>query len=185
MAFLGGLIRAINALNKLVGSLFSWLAIGIVFVCFWVVLERYLFSSTQLWMQDLYVWLNGAMFTAVAGFALMRDNHVRVDIYYRNASDRRKALADLVGTVVFLMPFACIIFFYSIPFVQRSWRLHEGSANVGGMPGLFILKAFILGFAALLALQGLAMLMRSILILGGRPDLVPEDYKYEQNQEAE
>lgn len=185
MAFLGGLIRAVNALNKLVGNVFAWLAIGIVFVCFWVVVERYLFSTTRLWMQDLYVWLNGAMFTAVAGFALMRDNHVRVDIYYRKASDRGKALADIVGTAVFLMPFAYIVFLYSIPFVQRSWRLYEGSANVGGMPGLFILKTFILAFAVLLALQGAAMLMRSILILGGRPDLVPEDYRYEQHREAE
>ncbi len=183
MAPLALVMRAVNALNRLVGNVFAWLAPAIVIVCFWVVVERYFFANTRLWMQDLYVWLNGAMFTAVAGYALYRNDHVRVDIFFRPASLRRKAFLDLIGVVVFLLPFAYIVWTYSWPNVARSWARLEPSANVGGMPGLFVLRSFILGFAALLALQGIAMAIRSVLILGGRSDLVPEDFRYRYEQE--
>lgn len=180
MPILPSLLRAINALNRLVGQVFSWLSLGIVIVCFAVVTERYLFSTTRIWMQDLYIWLNGAMFTAVAGFALLRDDHVRVDIFYRPASARKKALADLIGVIFFLLPFMGVVLVYSLPFVERSWRFMENSANVGGMPGLYVLKSFILVFVALVALQGIAMAIRSLLVLSGRADAVPADYRYRQ-----
>jgi TRAP-type mannitol/chloroaromatic compound transport system permease small subunit len=183
LTYLASAMRLINLINRLVGNVFSWLALGIVVVCFWVVVERYLFSTTRLWMQDLYVWLNGAMFTAVAGYALYRNDHVRVDIFFRPAATTRKALMDLVGVVVFLIPFMAVVWAYSFRSVTRSWSLLESSANVGGMPGLFILKTFILAFAGLIALQGLAMAIRSILILAGREDLVPEDYRYKYDTE--
>ena len=182
MQFLAQSIRAICALNRITGKVLSWLALGIVLVCFVVVVERYVLHSTQLWMQDLYVWLSGAMFTGVAGYALMRDDHVRVDILYRPWSVRGKAIADLVGTLIFLIPYVLVVIYYGWPFVARSWRLFEGSANVGGMPGLFILKSFIIVFAALVGLQGLAIIARSILILRGREDMVPADYRYPQSK---
>jgi cell division protein FtsB len=96
------IVRAISGVNWLVGNVFSWLALAIVIVCFTVVVQRYAFSTTRLWMQDLYVWLSGAMFTAVAAFAMFRNDHVRVDIFYRPASTRTKAWLDLIGVVAFL-----------------------------------------------------------------------------------
>jgi TRAP-type mannitol/chloroaromatic compound transport system permease small subunit len=104
---------------------FSWAALAIVLVCFWVVVERYVFQNTRLWMQDLYPWLNGVMFTAVAGYALYRNDHVRVDIFFRPASTRRKALLDLIGVGLFLMPFAWVVWTFSYTFVARSWGLME------------------------------------------------------------
>lgn len=184
MSSLVFVIRAINATNRLFGNVFAWLSLAIVVVCFSVVVQRYAFSTTRLWMQDLYVWLNGAMFTAVAGFALLRNDHVRVDIFYRPASTERKALIDLIGVVFFLFPFAWIVYAYGWNFVARSWRLYEGSANIGGMPGLFILKSFILVFAFLVAIQGLSMALRSILVLTGREHLLPAEHRYENQQET-
>lgn len=181
LAALAALMRSINGLNKLLGNVFAWLALGIVLVCFAVVVERYVFSNTRLWAQDLYVWLNGAMFTAVAGFALYRGDHVRVDIFYRPASDRSKAIADLIGVLVFLLPFTYVTYAYGFSFVARSWGLLENSANVGGMPGLFVLKSFILVFAVVVALQGIAMAIRSVLILMHREELIPADFRYEPN----
>jgi TRAP-type mannitol/chloroaromatic compound transport system permease small subunit len=183
LLYLAYLMRLINLINRIIGNVFSWLSVGIVVVCFWVVVERYGFSVTRLWMQDLYVWLNGAMFTAVAGYALYRNDHVRVDIFFRPAALRTKALMDLIGVVVFLWPFMFVVWYYSWRFVARSWANFEGSANWGGMPGLFILKSFILAFAALVALQGLAMVLRSVLILVRREDLVPDDYHYKYETE--
>jgi TRAP-type mannitol/chloroaromatic compound transport system permease small subunit len=180
LKILAGLMQMINGLNKAVGYTLAWLALGIVLICFSVVVERYFFSNTRLWAQDLYIWLNGAMFTGVAGLALYRGDHVRVDIFYRAANKRRKAIADFIGVVLFLLPFMYVVYTYSLSFVQRSWRLFEGSANVGGMPGLFVLKSFIIVFAVLVALQGISMIIRSILILNQREDLVPVDYRYEE-----
>ena len=183
MIFLSYVMQAINYANRFMGNLFMWLAVGIVAVCFWVVFERYVIGVTRLWMQDLYPWMNGVMFTAVAGYALYRNDHVRVDIFYRPASIRTKAALDLLGVFVFLLPFAWVVWTYSIVFVQRSWGLLEGSANPGGMPGLFVLKTFILIFAASIGVQGIAMAIRSILLLAGREDLVPDDYRYKYDQE--
>ena len=182
MRMLAGVATLICWLNLIIGKVFSWLSLGIVLVCFTVVVQRYVFSISYVWMQDLYIWLNGAMFTAVAGFALLRDDHVRVDIFYRPAKLRTRAIVDLVGVLVFLLPFTWIVYAYSIPFVQRAWSYHEASANVGGMPGLYILKTFIIGFAALIALQGIAMLIRSILVLSGNDHLVPASIRYSADQ---
>lgn len=178
LQMLAALMRAINGLNRTVGRVFSWLALGIVLVCFAVVVERYVFNNTRLWAQDLYVWLNGFMFTAVAGFALLRDDHVRVDIFYRPGTVRHKAICDAIGVLIFLFPFMFVVIHFGLPFVQRSWRILENSANIGGMPGLYILKTFIVVFGVLVFLQGLAMLIRSTLVILNREDLIPENYRY-------
>lgn len=178
MQLLAWTVRSISGLNRAVGEVLSWLALVCVLVCFTVVVQRYLFNTSTLWVQDLYVWVSGAMFTGVAGFALLRDDHVRVDIFYRPASTRRKAMADLFGVVVFLGPFIYIVFRYAYPAVVRSWGYYEGSANIGGMPGLFILKSFVIVFAVLVGLQGLAMALRAILVLADRETLLPEHLRY-------
>lgn len=175
-------VTAVGWTNTVIGRTFAWFGLGSVLVCFVVVVQRYLFDTTQLWMQDLYVWLNGAMFMAVAGYTLLTDGHVRVDIFYRPASPRRKAILDMIGVLVFLLPFCAVVAIWSDEYVMRSWKLLEGSANPGGMPGLFILKTFIPVFVLLVSLQGLSMLARSLLVLGGRESLLPERFRYPVEQ---
>lgn len=182
MQVLASFVRVISALNRAIGQVVAWLALAVVLVCFVVVVQRYVFHITFLWMQDLYVWLAGAMFTAIAGFAMLRDDHVRVDVFYRTWSTRGKAIADLIGVCIFLLPFITVITLYALPYVSRSWRLYEGSANIGGMPGLFVLKSFILVFCAVVGLQGLAWAFRAILVLAGRENLLPEALRYVQRQ---
>jgi TRAP-type mannitol/chloroaromatic compound transport system permease small subunit len=173
-------VTAVGRLNTVVGQVFSWLAFAAVLLCFAVVVQRYVFSVTHLWMQDLYVWLNGAMFMAVAGYTLLVDGHVRVDILYRPAPLRRKALLDIVGVVVFLLPFCAVVWLWGYEYVLRSWKFAEPSANPGGMPGLYVLKSFLLVFVVLVGLQGLAMLARGVLVLRGRQDMIPEQFRYRQ-----
>jgi TRAP-type mannitol/chloroaromatic compound transport system permease small subunit len=181
MQVLAAFVRAVSGLNRVIGEALSWLALACVLVCFTVVVQRYVFHVSILWMQDLYVWMAGTMFTGVAGFALMRDDHVRVDIFYRPASPRRKAIADLVGVVLFLLPFVYVVWTYGFTAVSRSWSFYEGSANIGGMPGLFVLKSFILVFAALIGLQGLAMAARAILVLRGEEERLPPQLRYKRH----
>jgi TRAP-type mannitol/chloroaromatic compound transport system permease small subunit len=175
-------VRAINALNRIVGLALAWLSLAVVLVCFTVVVLRYSFHVSYVWMQDLYVWLSGAMFTGVAGYAMLRDDHVRVDILYRPLSTRGKAIADLVGVLLFLLPFVTVVGSFGWTYIARSWRLFEGSANIGGMPGLFILKSFILVFCVLVGLQGISWACRSILVLAGREEMLPEKMRYPRQE---
>lgn len=175
---LAHIMHLINKLNTFIGQVFSWLALFIVLVCFTVVIQRYVMSITLMWMQELYVWANGAMFMVVAGYALLHNKHVRVDIFYRPASERTKAIADLCGTVFFIWPFLTIVAIYTHPFVQRAWNLTEASPNVGGLPGLYILKTFLLVFVAVMGLQSISLAIRSILVLAKRHDLIEPSYRY-------
>lgn len=173
-------VRLICRINIILGHLFSWFSLGIVLVCFTVVVLRYFFATGFVWMQDLYVWLNGMMFMGIAGFTLFQNGHVRVDVFYRPASVRRKAWVDLIGCILFVTPFLYIMTIYSLPYVQRSWKFMEASSNFGGMQGLYIVKSFLLVFVFVIALQAIAMVMRSILILTRNEDLVPENYRYKE-----
>lgn len=165
--------------NLALGRALSWLSLGVVLVCFAVVVLRYGFNMGRVWMQDLYVWLNAAMFTGVAGYTFLRNGHVRVDIFYRPARIRSKAWVDLIGTAVFLLPFVTVIVVWSWPYVFESWAIRESSRNAGGLEGLFLIKSFLIVFALTIGLQGLAIAGRSILVLYGRGDLVPPTMRYE------
>lgn len=176
------IIRSISRFNILLGQIFSWFSLGIVLVCFTVVVMRYAFSTGAIWMQDLYVWLNAMMFMGLAGCALFNNTHVRVDIFYRPASLRHKAWVDMFGSLFFIAPFATVLVYWSLPYVMRSWKWLEGSSNYGGMPGLYIVKSFILVFALVIALQGVAMFLRGVLVLANKQDLLPKEYRYREDR---
>ncbi len=176
------IVRFISRLNILLGHFFSWFSLAIVLVCFTVVVLRYVFSIGFVWLQDLYVWLNAMMFMGLAGFALFNNSHVRVDIFYRPASRRRKAWVDMFGSAFFVGPFVWVLVVWSLPYVQRSWRFLEGSSNFGGMPGLYILKSFILVFAFVVAIQALALFLRGLLVVLGKEELLPEIYRYQEDK---
>ena len=178
MRIIAAIVRAICGFNGILGRIFSWFSLGIVLVCFVVVTLRYVFRIGAVPLQDLYVWLNGMMFMGIAGYTLMRDGHVRVDIFYRDAPTRRRALVDMFGAVVFVAPFLLVLTVWSLPYVERSWALREGSANVGGLPGLYVLKSFVMVFVVVIGLQALAMFLRGVLVLAGREELLPDRLRY-------
>lgn len=178
MQLIAYVIRAISALNTGLGRLFSLFSLGIVVVCFSVVVLRYGFRTGSLPLQDLYVWLNGMMFMGIAGYALQRNAHVRVDVFYRDMRPRVKALVDMFGCVFFIAPFLAVIWIWGLPYVQRSWNIWESSPNYGGLKGFYILKSFLLVFVVVVGLQALAIFLRGILVLAGREDLLPQKLRY-------
>ncbi len=178
MGSLALIVRIVWGINGVLGRLFSYFSLAIVVICFTVVVLRYVFRIGSVPLQDLYVWLNGMMFMGIAGYTLMREGHVRVDIFYREASARRKAAIDLFGAIAFVAPFLAVLTIWSLPYVERSWSLRESSPNVGGLPGLFILKSFILVFVVTIGLQALAIALRAILVLSGREALLPPGQRY-------
>lgn len=166
-------IRAIDWLNERVGRGVAWLAILMVFNTFVVAVLRYGFSLGWVWLQELYVWMHGVIIMVAAGYTLLHDGHVRIDIIYRAASARTKAWINLLGSVVFLLPTLAVVWWAAYPYVMLSWSRLETSREAGGMPGLFLWKTSMLAFVVLLGLQGLALAMRSVMVLLGKSEWDP------------
>lgn len=165
---LGRFADAVDRLNGAVGRWVSWLVLAMALVTFAVAILRYVFSFGFVWLQESYVWMHGIVFMVGAGYALMADAHVRVDILYRPFGRRYKAWVDLLGSFLLLLPMIVVTAWSSLPYVTTSWARLESSREAGGVPGLFVLKSFLIVFCVLVALQGLALAARSFLILTGR-----------------
>lgn len=145
-----------------IGKLASWLTLWMVVVLFAVVVLRYVFSIGWVAMQEVVLWLHATAFLLTAAWTLSKDGHVRVDVFYREFSSRRKAWVDLIGTILFLFPVAGFLLYSSVPYVLRSWAIQESSFEAGGLPGLFLLKSLIPIAALLLLLQGVVILYKQI-----------------------
>ena len=157
----------IDTLNEHVGRVVSLLALLMVLVQFIVVLQRYVFGVGSIWMQESIVYMHGFMFMLVAGYTLLHNGHVRVDVFYRTMSPRAKAWVDLLGTIFLIWPLCYLIFKVSLPYVEASWAVREGSRETSGIQGVYLLKSVILAFVVLLALQSLSMLIHALRILSG------------------
>ena len=157
--------RAIDRINTLVGYLCGLFAFTMVLVVFTVVVMRYGFSIGFIWMQEAYVWLHSFIFMLGSGFTYFMNEHVRIDIFYRDASEKYKAIVDLIGNIFLLAPFLYIIWKYSYSFVYRSFLMNEVSREAGGMPALFVLKSAILWFCLVLFLQLISNVSKSIQVL--------------------
>lgn len=177
MSLLATFVRLVDGINERIGRATAWLTLAMVLVCFVVVLLRYLFGVGWVWMQESYVWLHGIVFMAAAGYTLLHDGHVRVDIFYRDASHRYRALVDLLGGLLLLLPFVVVVTAVATPYVAESWARLETSREAGGLPGLFLLKTVLLVFCALVGLQGLSLAARSLLVLKGREEFVAAEEK--------
>lgn len=149
--------RSVDAINGTIGRAVSWCALALVLIQFIAVVQRYVFGIGWIWVEESIVYLHATLFMAGAAYTLLEDGHVRVDIFYADATHRARAWIDLLGTVFFLWPVAVLIFAKAWPYVVASWAVWERSAETSGIPAVFLLKSLILVFAALIALQGLSM----------------------------
>ncbi len=174
MAALAAFVRSIDRLNDAIGRSVAWLTLAMVLIAFTVVVLRYVYAIGWVWMQESYVWLHGIVFMIGAGYTLLHNGHVRIDIIYRPAGDRYKAVIDLFGSLLLLLPMVLIVFLVSIDYVASSWGKLEESREAGGLPGLFLLKTVIPLFCLLLGLQGLALAGRSLLVLSGNREFLPD-----------
>jgi TRAP-type mannitol/chloroaromatic compound transport system permease small subunit len=169
-------VRTIDMFNERLGRLVSWLALFMVLTQFIVVLTRYVFGIGWIWAQEGIIYMHAIVFLAAAGYTLVHDGHVRVDIFYGTMSVRGKAMVDFIGGVVFLLPMCTVIAWASFGFVLRAWGILEGSPEGdNGIPAVYILKSVILLYCVLVGLQGLVMMARSAITLsGGEPPTRPQ-----------
>ena len=164
------IIRIINLINKLIGETVSWLTLFMVLITFLVVVLRYGFNIGFIWMQESVRFMYAAVFLLCAGYTLLKNKHVRVDVLYLNLSERSKAIVDLFGSVFLLLPVCFVIFYYSWSYVINSWQQMEGSIEERGLHLVFIMKTFIWLFAILVSMQSLATIINSFIILKNKKD---------------
>ncbi|WP_366657380.1 TRAP transporter small permease subunit [Fodinicurvata sp. EGI_FJ10296] len=161
--------RFIERANTYLGLAAMWLVLAMVLVQFAIVVLRYVFGVGSLYMFESVIYMHGILFMAAAAYTLAVDKHVRVDIFYGEAPPRRKAAIDLFGALFLLLPTCALVWWLGFPYVARSWAVLEGSRETSGLPAIFLLKTFILVFAATLFAQGIVMAVRAAAHLTGRP----------------
>ena len=154
-----------DQVTRSIGRTVMWLLLVMALVQFGIVVLRYVFGINFIFMQESITYMHGAVFLLAGGYALLTDDHVRVDIFYRDATPRRKALIDLAGTYLLLFPICLLLLWTASPYVANSWSVGEGSNESSGIKGLFILKSFIPAFAMLLAMAGFVIASRASAIL--------------------
>ena len=116
-------------------------------------------------MQETYVWMHAYIFMMGAGFTYLKDDHVRIDIIYKSSSSTYRALVDIMGNILLLLPFLYIIWIFSFPFVYKSWLMSEISREAGGLRMLYLLKFAILIFVILLVIQTFSRIINNILFI--------------------
>lgn len=159
-----GLSGRIDRFSTAIGHLISWLTLFMVLVTFIIVVMRYAFDSGLIWLQESLTWMHAAVFMLGAAYTLQMDEHVRVDIFYREMSRTRQAWVNLLGTLIFLLPLCAFLGIESLNYVQSAWQISETSINAGGLPypAVPLLKSALIAMPLLVALQGVSILLRSI-----------------------
>jgi len=151
------------------GKASAWLTLFMVLVTFVVVVLRYIFDAGLIWLQESVVWMHGFVFMVGAAYTLQQEEHVRVDIFYREMSPKRRAWVDLFGVTVFLLPLCALLGWKALDYVAVSWQLQEASRESGGLPYPLIplLKSILVVMPITVGLQGVALLSRCVRTLRG------------------
>jgi len=152
-----------DRINTAIAHAVRWLALFMVLITVAVVLLRYLFNTGAIVLQESVMYLHGILFLLGIPYGLSKDTHVRVDLIYSRLPDARQTYVDVTGHLLFLIPVALFILITSVPYVAASWRVLEGSAEVGGIPGVFLLKTLIPLMALLLLVQGVSDIIRKLV----------------------
>jgi TRAP-type mannitol/chloroaromatic compound transport system permease small subunit len=159
--------RWIDRVNEMVGRFVAWVTFGLVVVIFIDVAMRYIFNTSFVFTQELEWHLFAFIFLIGAGFTLLHDGHVRVDIFYQRFGIKGRAWINFFGVLLFLIPGCIMVIATSWKFTMNSFSILEGSPDPGGIPFRFIVKGFIPAGFFLLLLQGISMGIHSLLqILG-------------------
>lgn len=159
------LCDVLDAGSRYMGSVLFWLPLAMVLVTMAVVLMRYGLQISIPAMQESVVYMHSAIIALTAGFTLERDGHVRIDFLYRGWSPRRRAWVNLLGALLFLVPFCLFFVSYSLNYVFQSWRVLEVSAEAQGLPFVYLQKSLLLALPALLIIQGVSLALRSAVLL--------------------
>lgn len=155
----------IDRLNFYISRIASWLTLVIVFVIMVDVIMRYVFNTGYVAIQEVQWHIFALIVMLGSGYTLLKDEHIRVDIFYQKLSPKRQAWVNFFGVILLLIPTCSLIIYASYPFVVDAYIFSEGSPNPGGIPYRFLLKAMIPFGFILVLLQGVCLAIRSIYFI--------------------
>lgn len=155
----------IDKISELTGKISSWFVVLMVLITCLVVIMRYILGLGSVLLQDIVLYLHASLFLLGASFAFKRDSHVRVDIFYRDLSNKNKSVINLVGNLVLLQPLCLVIFLYSWGFVEFSWQIMESSPEPDGLPFVYIQKTLLLLMSFFLWIQSISEILKSLILL--------------------
>jgi TRAP-type mannitol/chloroaromatic compound transport system permease small subunit len=162
--------RLIDRLNELVGQVFYWLILVMVLISALNAIVRKAFNYSSNGLLEIQWYLFSAIFLFLAGYTLLRNEHVRIDVIAGRLSKRAQTWIDIFGTLFFLLPMAILVMWLSWPVFVEAWQRHEMSTNAGGLiiwPARLMIPV---GFALLVA-QGISELIKRVAFLQG---LIPD-----------
>ncbi|MFP6797148.1 MAG: TRAP transporter small permease subunit [Pseudomonadales bacterium] len=154
-----------DTLIEITGRAVSWLTLAMVVTTCTVVVLRYVFGTGAIVLQESVTYMHSLVFMLGLSYALKHDGHVRVDLFFARLSERSRVKINLIGHLIFLLPLCLVIAVESFDYVVRSWMIYEGSPEVGGIPGVYLLKTLIPLSALLLLAQAIAEALRAYRIL--------------------
>ncbi len=160
----------IDRLIDVIGRGAAWLTLAMVIATCVTLVLRYGFDMGAIMLQESVLYMHGAVFMLGFSYTLQHDEHVRVDLAYSRMSERRRSLVNLAGHLALMAPLCITLVFFSLDYVANSWSILEGSQEVGGIRGVYLLKTLIPASACLLLLQTGLLAWREIHRLrGGDP----------------
>ena len=163
-----------DSLIERLGNVLNILMIALVCVVIVVVIGRYFFEIGSVALQELATYLHATIFMLGISYTLKHDGHVRVDIFYRNFSEKKQALINVVGGLVFVLPISTFVGWSSWEYVSASWSIMETSTENNGLPFVYLLKTVMLIMPFLLVIQGLITVAKNLFMLYGSPSTSTE-----------
>jgi TRAP-type mannitol/chloroaromatic compound transport system permease small subunit len=139
-------MKVIEKYINFVGEKISYLIPVMTVLMIFVIISRYFFGVGRTDIQELVMYFHALVFLGCAGYVMNHDEHVRVDIFYRNASQKYKKNINFIFGLVFLLPLIAITFFYSIETIEASWKMSEASTEAGGLAYVYIQKTLMILF---------------------------------------
>ena len=139
-------MKVLEKYINFVGEKISYLIPVMVVLMIFVIVSRYFFGIGRTDIQEMVMYFHALVFLGCAGYAMNHDEHVRVDIFYRNASQKYKKNINFIFGLVFLLPLIAITFFYSIETIEASWKMSEASTEAGGLAYVYIQKTLMILF---------------------------------------
>lgn len=160
-------LSLLDAFTEWTGRIIAWLTLLMVLAVILVLVLRNWFDLSAIALQESVSYMHAIVFMLGAAFALKHNDHVRVDVFYQNFSLKKKAIINMLGFLVLLVPVCLFIFIYCKDYVLFNWALKEGSNQPGGLPFLYLLKTLLLAMPVTLIIQGLADFLKCFSFLVG------------------
>ena len=150
-------LEKISIISEYITKYFFYIMFILVIVN---ILLRYIFNINFIFMQELVMYLHAFIFLFGISICLKENSHVRIDVFSNKLDAEVKKYIEILGTVIFIIPFCLFVLYESSPIIMRSWEMLESSGEPGGLPFIYILKSAIYVFASLLLIQALGKLVK-------------------------